>query len=127
MSQLSLSGIEQSLLSIPNELEVSDLALAQLRFALGDAEDTLEVAKTNAALKAPEASNEQRRKLNRESAIANDQACWERAQQVRDTKNHIAELEADNARLRRQFAAACHLAELAASNNYLMAKGGKHE
>lgn len=128
MEQLSLSAIEHGLIGIPLDLEVSDIVLAQLRTNLAEAEETLDLARTNAMLQAPDGKNESERKLNRDRAIANDADCKAAKDAVRAVQFSIAEAEANNSKLRRDFAGHCHIAELRAAQMILQSKGTmKHD
>ncbi len=123
MPGISLAEIEQSLIGLTASLEASDIAIASLRTTLLEQTDALEVAKTNAALNAPDAGNEGQRKLNRDKAIADDSVVFFSKKNISDTQFKIAENEAHNASQRRQFAAMCHIAAMRAAQMILHAKG----
>lgn len=123
MEQIILSDIETALVEIPVKLETSDIGLSQTRFAIAEMNESLDIAKTNAMLNAPDGRNESERKLNREKWIATDKQCQILRQHLSALQSTASEQEADNAKMRRQFAAYCHIAELRAAQLNLQAKG----
>lgn len=123
MNATLLSAIADALFKIPGDLEISDMALAKYKSTLQEQTDALDVAKTNTMLEAPDGKNETERKLLREKAISENSVCLFSRKVILETQDKIAAEEATNAKLRRMFAANCHLAELESARMYLMAKG----
>ena len=127
MSQPSLREIEASLMQLPYDLAAVEGSLAQLKIELDDLTSQLEMAKVNASLNAPDGRNAEARELARKQSIATDRECVDAQHALTVKKIEIANFETEATRMRRQFAAQCHLAELRAAQLQLQAKGVTRE
>ena len=121
---VSNESIVATLNDLPKQLFESDVEIAQAENSLGELRESLEIAKTNAALNAnPDGKNAEQRALQLKSALAKSAEVKEAQKEVSALEAGIAEMQAQNKMLSRQFAGLCHIAELKAAHMILMSKG----
>lgn len=121
---LSTESIAATLNDLPMQLFDSDVEIAQAETSLGELRETLEIAKTNASLNANlDGKNAEARALQLKAALAQSPEVKEAQKEVAALESGIAEMQAQNKMLSRQFAGLCHIAELRAAQMNLMSKG----
>jgi len=121
---ISTAEIETMLMNLPQQLLESDLYIGSKRRELNELNEQVTFAETNAMLGAPaDGKDAATRDLQRKQFVLRDADVMQAKNAARNASAAMENEEANNQQLRRQFAAACHLAEMRAAQMRLTATG----
>ncbi len=118
-----VTSLTQTLTDLPLRLLDVETKLAQTKRTIDELKESLEFAETAAQMSAKiDGKNEQIRKLQTAQVLAQDPEIQRWRSELRRAQTKADEHQAEADKLRRQFLAATHLAELRAAQLRTMAR-----